>query len=137
MMKSDFATAAQQYKLVLELRPDDALALNNLAWASGELKDPKAIEYAREADRLVPNNPAILDTLGVLLVANGQTKQGIESLQKATSLAPDTPAIRLNLARALLKDGQKEAAKKELATLAQLGDKFPAQPEVTKLMKDL
>ena len=95
------------------------------------------IEYAEKADQLVPNNPAILDTLGVLLVDKGDMKRGIESLQRATALAPNAPGIRLNLARALVRDGQKEAAKKELQTLAQLGDKFPAQAEVTKLMQGL
>jgi putative PEP-CTERM system TPR-repeat lipoprotein len=137
IVKGDFATAAQQYKLILELKPDDALTLNNLAWSAGQLKDPKAIEYAERADQLVPNNPAILDTLGVLLVDKGDMKRGIESLQRATALAPNAPGIRLNLARALVRDGQKEAAKKELQTLAQLGDKFPAQAEVTKLMQGL
>nr|AEQ20404.1 putative PEP-CTERM system TPR-repeat lipoprotein [uncultured bacterium CSL11] len=137
VVKGDFATAVRQYKLILEVTPDDAVVLNNLAWASGELKDPKAVSYAEKANRLVPDNPAFLDTLGVLLVANGEMKRGVESLQRATALAPNAPALRFNLARALLKDGQKEAAKKELEILAKLGDKFPGHAEVTKLKEGL
>jgi predicted Zn-dependent protease len=119
------------------MKPDDALTLNNLAYVSGRLKDPKAIEYAQKADQLVPNNAAILDTLGVLQVEAGDVKKGVDSLQRAIALAPNAAGIRLNLARALVKDGQKDAAKKELDTLAQLGDKFPGQAEVAKLMKEL
>ncbi|MEO8304454.1 MAG: XrtA/PEP-CTERM system TPR-repeat protein PrsT [Betaproteobacteria bacterium] len=137
LVKGDFAAAAQQYKAMLEDRPDDAVWLNNLAWASGQLKDPKAIEYAEKANKLVPNNAAILDTLGVLQVDKGEVKRGIESLQKATALAPNAPGVRLNLARALIKDGQKDAARKELEVLAKLGDKFSGAAEVTKLMQGL
>ena len=127
----------QQYKLILDLKPNDALALNNLAWAAAQLKDPKALGYAEKANQLAPNNPAILDTLGVLLVDNGDAKRDIESLRQATTLAPNAPGIRLNLARALVRDGQKEAAKTELEILAKLGEAFPAQAEVTRLMQAL
>jgi len=135
--KKDYAAAARQYKTLIELEPGDALALNNLAWVSGELKDPKALEYAERADKLAPGSPQILDTLGTLQVEKGDTAQGVDSLRKAVALAPDESAIRFNLARALVKAGQKDAAKKELETLSKLGDKFAQQAEVTKLMQTL
>jgi len=135
--KKDYASAARQYKALLEIEPDDVLALNNLAWIAGQLKDPKALEYAERADKLAPGNPVVLDTYGVLLVEKGDTARGIELLQKAVAAAPNAAAIRLNLARALIKAGQKDAAKKELDTLAKLGDKFAGQAEVAKLMQSL
>jgi tetratricopeptide (TPR) repeat protein len=122
---------------VLELQPNDPSALNNLAYVAGQLKDPKALEYAEKADKLAPNNAAILDTLGVLLVEKGDVKRGVEALQRAALLAPTSADVRLNLARALVRDGQREAAKKELDGLAKLGDQFPGQAEVTKLLKGL
>ncbi len=137
IMRGDYAGAVREFKAILELKPDDALALNNLAWASGQLKDPKAIDYAQKANATVPNNAAILDTLGTLQVEKGDMKNGIASLQRASTLAPNAPGIRLNFARALVKDGQKDAAKKELQELAKLGDKFSGQAEVTKLMQGL
>ena len=137
LAKRDWATSAAKYKEVLAIKADDPLALNNLAYVSGQLKDPKAIEYAEKALKLAPNSPAILDTLGVLLVEKGDTKRGVEYLQRASTLSPASAAIRLNLARGLIKDGQKAAAKKELETLAQLGDRFPGQTDVTKLMQGL
>lgn len=135
--KKDLPGAARDYKAILELQPDNVLALNNLAWIAGELKDPKAIEYAEKAHALAPGNAAVLDTLGVLVVAKGDVKRGVDLLTQAVALAPNAAMIRLNLARALVKDGQKGAAKQELETLAKLGDKFPGQPEVAKLMKEL
>jgi predicted Zn-dependent protease len=78
-----------------------------------------------------------MDTLGTLLIEKGDTARGLELLRKASGLAPNVPDLRLNLAKGLIKANQKDAAKKELAELAKLGDKFPAQSEVTKLMQGL
>jgi putative PEP-CTERM system TPR-repeat lipoprotein len=132
-----FPVAAQHYRKVLEAAPKNALVLNNLAWAESQMNDPKALEHAEEANRLAPNHPAIMDTLGTLLVDSGQTARGLELLQKAAAQAPQAPAIRLNYAKALIKAGKKDAARKELDELAKLGDKFPAQAEVAQLRRGL
>ena len=62
--RKDYAAAARQYKAILEIQPNDPLALNNLAWVAGQLKDPKALEYAERANEIAPGNPTILDTWG-------------------------------------------------------------------------
>jgi cytochrome c-type biogenesis protein CcmH/NrfG len=95
------------------------------------------VEYAEKANKLAPDQPGILDTLGTLLVEKGDTARGIELLQKATKLAPADPSIRLSLARALISTGQKDAAKKELEELAKLGDTFKSQADVEQLMKGI
>jgi putative PEP-CTERM system TPR-repeat lipoprotein len=135
--KGDFTTAAKHYRLLLELQPDNPMLLNNLAWTSGQIKDPKAIEYAEKANKLAPDQPGVLDTLGTLLVERGDKARGIEMLQKASKLAPESASIRLSLAKSLLIAGQKDAAKKELEELAKLGDKFKEHAEVEQLMKGI
>jgi putative PEP-CTERM system TPR-repeat lipoprotein len=133
----DYASAAQHYRKLLDSEPNQPLVLNNLAWAEAQLKDPKAIEHAQKANALAPNQPAIMDTLGVLLMETGDTAHGLEMLQKASTMAPQAGGIRLNLAKALIKAGRKDAARKELDELAKLGDKFPAQSEVAQLKQGL
>ncbi|HEY3148138.1 MAG TPA: XrtA/PEP-CTERM system TPR-repeat protein PrsT, partial [Dongiaceae bacterium] len=86
MVQKDYAAAAAQYRTILEQHPNDVHVLNNLAWILGEQKDPKAVEYAEQAVRLAPDNPAVLDTLGTLLADSGNPKRGIELLNKAVSL---------------------------------------------------
>lgn len=135
--KKEWAGASARYKEVLAIKADDALALNNLAYVLGQLKDPKALEYAEKAVKIAPNNPSILDTYGMLLVDKGESKRGVEYMLRASELAPAATGIRLNLARALIKDGQKPEAKKELEVLAKLGDRFSEQAEVAKLMQGL
>ena len=102
------------------------MVLNNLAWAMAQLKDPKALEYAEKANELAPNSPAIMDTLGVLLVEKGETHAGVELLRKAVERAPEAAGHPPQSRAALIKAGQKDAAKKELEALAKLGDKYPA-----------
>jgi len=121
----------------LQSNPNDAIALNNLAWVSRQLKDPKALEYAEKANELAPDNAGILDTLTELLLDAGEVKRAIESQQRAVALAPDNADLRLNLARAFIQDGNKESAKRELRMLAKLGPGYPNQTTVAKLMQGL
>lgn len=133
----NYAVAATHYRAALALQPDNALLLNNLAWSLGRMGDPKAIEIAEKADKLAPNQAPILDTLGTLLIEQGKVERGLPLLEQALKLAPQTAEIRLNLAKGLIKAGKKPDAKKELETLAKLGDRFPGQAEVATLMKGL
>ena len=135
--RKDYGAAAAQYRTLLAAEPKNPAVLNNLAWSLGQMKDPKAVSYAEQAYKLAPNQPAIMDTLGVLLVEQGNTERGLELLAKALQLSPQADDIRLNHARALLKAGKKAEAKQELETLAKLGDKFPAHAEVAALLKGL
>ncbi|MEW6513483.1 MAG: XrtA/PEP-CTERM system TPR-repeat protein PrsT [Pseudomonadota bacterium] len=134
--RKDYAGAAVHYRTLLAAQPNNPAVLNNLAWSLGQMKDPKAISHAEQANKLAPNQPAIMDTLGVLLVEQGNAERGLDLLAKALQLAPEAHAVRLNYARALLKAGKKAEAKQELDTLAKLGDKFP-QTEVEALLKGL
>jgi len=136
-VRGDYALASKQYRIMLDAQPNNSVILNNLAWTSAQTKDPKAIEYAEMANKLAPEQPEYMDTLGVLLVAKGERGQGIALLKKAVALAPQQATIRLNLAKALVQNGDKAEAKKELDELAKIGDKFPAQKEVEELLKGL
>jgi Flp pilus assembly protein TadD len=69
--RKDYAGAARQYRILLEAQPENPTVLNNMAWVAGQLKDPKAVEYAEKANKLAPDQPALLDTLAVLLVGQG------------------------------------------------------------------
>jgi putative PEP-CTERM system TPR-repeat lipoprotein len=133
----NYSAAAAQYRTLLSAEPNNPVLLNNLAWSLGQMKDPKALGYAEQANKLAPNQPAIMDTLGVLLVEQGDIERGLDLLTKALQLAPEAHAVRLNYAQALLKAGKKAEAKQELETLAKLGEKFPAQAEVAGMLKGL
>lgn len=135
--RKEFDKAAAHYQAIVDLQPNNAVALNNLAWISGQLKAPKAIEYAEKANKLAPNQAPFMDTLAMLLAEKGDTARALDLLKKAVELAPQASLIRLNYARVLIKAGNKSDGRKELEELAKLGDKFQAQGEVAQLLKAL
>lgn len=125
------------YQSALGLQPNNALILNNLAWASGQIKAPKALEYAEKANQLAPNQPAFMDTLAILLAEKGETTKAIELFRLALAASPQASSIQLNLAKVLITAGKKDDARKELDALAKLGEKFSGQVEVSQLLKSL
>ena len=137
LQSKNLPVAAKRYREVLAVEPGNVIALNNLAWTLGELKDPDALGLAEKAYGLVPRNPAIADTLGWLLVERGDTKRGVEILAQAAAGAPNVPAIRMHYAKALLKSGDKAGAKSELeAVIASTGED-PMKAEAAGLLKQL
>jgi putative PEP-CTERM system TPR-repeat lipoprotein len=137
LAKLDFATAEKRYFAVVSLQPENALALNNLAWVTNKLKRPGAAAYAEKANALRPDQPAFLDTLGTILSDAGQLRKALELQKKAVALAPESASIRLNLAKLYLQAGDKALARSELERLSKLGDKFADQAEVGQLLSAL
>lgn len=83
--------ALETYETLLEERPNDVVALNNAAWLAREADNPRAREYAERAVDLAPDQPAILDTLGVVLLEGGDTESALETLQRAYRMSPQAP----------------------------------------------
>jgi putative PEP-CTERM system TPR-repeat lipoprotein len=133
----DYRTAAAYYQTVVATEPNHVIALNNLAWTGGQLGDPKALGYAERAARLAPNNAAVLDTLGMLLAARGDTDKALAHLQKARALAPNRSDIRLNYAKVLAKAGRRDNAKAELEALLAIKEDFPGKEEAAALLRSL
>ncbi|NJN40697.1 MAG: tetratricopeptide repeat protein [Gammaproteobacteria bacterium] len=133
----DYAGAARHYKAVLIEQPNNAIALNNLAYVAGETGDPNAIKYAEQALALAPDSPAVQDTLGWLLVQKGDAKRGTEILRKAAELAPNSAEIRLHLAKALIKTGDRNSARSELEAIVKLPQQAATREEAEKLLATL
>jgi predicted Zn-dependent protease len=137
VIEKRYVEAEKRYQIALERDTNNPVVLNNLAWVSNELKQPKAREYAERANELVPDNPQLMDTLGWILSESGEHERSLQLLGRAAELAPQAYAIRLRFAKALVKAGQKNAARKELETLAKLDRKLPVQQEAAALLSGL
>lgn len=135
--KNDFATANRVFTSLVDANPKNAGLVNNLAWVRHKLGDIKAIDLAEQANKLAPNQPAILDTLGTIYLDKGNFSKALELTSEAARLAPQNPLIRFNFAKALIKNGKNSDAKAILLELNKLGDKFTAQSEVSALLKSM
>jgi putative PEP-CTERM system TPR-repeat lipoprotein len=137
LARRDLTGAEKAYREVLELQPDNALALNNVAWLMAAQKKPGAVALAERAVELLPDRPVILDTLATALAAEGHTARAVDTMRQAVALDEKNPELRINLARLLILAGNKAAAKSELDALTALGDKFPRQKDVQTLRAQL
>lgn len=129
--------AIQWFQAVLQHQPENVDVMNNLAWAYFEEKDPQARPMAERAQQLAPANPAVLDTLGWILVEQGDSARGLPLLRKASELAPDSHGLRYHLAAALAKSGDKAGARKELDRLLLTGKAFAQEGEARALLQQL
>jgi Flp pilus assembly protein TadD len=92
--KGDPAEAIQHYQKALELAPRSIPTLTNLAWLLATSRDatfrngPKAVELAKQADRLVGGtNTLVLRTLAAAYAENGEFANAIRTAQSAMQLA--------------------------------------------------
>jgi predicted Zn-dependent protease len=105
--------ATNEYKSILSVDAGDTRSLNNLASILILQNDfAEALDYAKKAVALLPNNPIFLDTLGVIQFKLGLVSESIETLELAYELKPESINISLNYAEALLAFNQKQPAKK-------------------------
>ena len=129
--------ATEQYLKLLEHDSGNVAALNNLAWLYQEAGDSRGISYAERAHELAPDSPEVADTLGWLLVRNGETNRGLVLLQEAAVKAPHMPEIRYHMAVALAKAGRRDESRKVLDRMLKTGKDFPSVGDARKLREQL
>jgi len=130
------ADAEQHLQAVLALKPNDPIALNNLAWIYQARDDPRALAMAQKAYLLAPG-PQVADTLGWIFTKQGNTKVGVLLLTQAAHNLSTDPAIFYHLAVALNDAGQKDKAVELLNQLVKSPAEFNDKPAARKLLADL
>jgi len=99
-------------KMVLMHEPENASALNALGYTLADRTERlnEAREYILKAAALLPDDPAILDSLGWVYFRLGQYEESIKWLSKAFEFLQDAE-IAAHLGEALWMDGQTQKAK--------------------------
>lgn len=131
------AVAEARFKEVLKIAPDNAPALNNMAWLMAQSGKAGAVGYARQATTLVPGYPTFWDTLAVALAAEHKPVEAVEAQKKAVDLAPTTSKFRLALARLYVEAGDKAKARAELDKVLQSKDKAEFEAQANELARKL
>ena len=97
------AAKARTYAhITLKLNPLHVGALNYLAysWAESNQQLDQAYLMASKAQKLKPDDPYILDTLGWVLFKQGKYKKAVYWLEKAQALEPELSIVAQHLAEA-------------------------------------
>lgn len=98
--KNDIEGAIYWYEKTVELAPNMAAAINNLAWIYYEQDHPDALKLAARAYELAPNSPPVLDTYGWILVEQGKVEEGFQYLERAAKGDPDNEDIKKHVQEA-------------------------------------
>lgn len=129
--------AQKYYEKLLATTPDNPKFLNNLANIYFQVGDDKALSVAENAQKLAPDQASTNDTLGWILVNQGQAERGLNYLRNAHSRQSQNPEIRYHIAFALDQLQRKEEAKQELDKALKANTYFPGIDQAKALMEKL
>jgi tetratricopeptide (TPR) repeat protein len=129
--KGDYPKARDVYEKLLAFDGNDVAALNNLAYIYAERLNQldKALELARKARTLAPDNPAVADTLGWVLFKRDEYQQAVPVLEEAAGKISDGPEVRFHLAMAHYMMGQADAARSDFKQALSTAQDFPGKKE--------
>lgn len=137
LLQGQLVLAETHFAAVLKLQPENAPALNNMAWLLMKQGKPGALPLIEKANRLVPKQAEFLDTLSLVLEAEKQLPKAIEVQLQALELQPENHEMRMRLAKLYLAGGDKTKAGAELQRLAKAGKQYGGQAEVQQLLRTL
>ena len=126
--------ARDAYEKLVAVKPDAAVAQNNLAYLYAERFNrlDRAYELAEKARTLDPGEGEIADTLGWILYKRGDYQQALPLLQEASGKVSDNPAVEFHLGMTNYMMGQAEAARSAFERALQTTGDFPDKSEAQR-----
>jgi tetratricopeptide (TPR) repeat protein len=131
--------AKKMYQATYRLYPNDAVALNNLAFGMAENGDDldQALGLAQRAKQLLSTMPEVSDTLGWIYLKKGLADNAIEIFQDLVAKQPKQTTFRYHLGMALKMKGDKVRALQELKKALAGGPTDEERKKIQELMTGL
>jgi Tfp pilus assembly protein PilF len=129
------AAAEEGYRRALTLQPNNAVALNNLAYALAvRKKSPKeGLPFAKRAVALSPNDPNVIDTLAWIEHLTGNDVEAARLMAAAIKSSPGSPEIRLHAAIIYAARGALAVSETELKEALRLAPALEQSEDVKQL----
>jgi tetratricopeptide (TPR) repeat protein len=124
------AEAVPHYQRVIDSEPNNAIAINNLAWIiCEEAREPrKALELAERGLRLAPQYIDLIDTRGVIYFRLGEHEKALRDFERCLKLyqvnAPAGVATRFHIARTLIQLKRDNEAREQLKQALDLNNRI-------------
>jgi tetratricopeptide (TPR) repeat protein len=128
--------ARKEYEIVIQLQPENATALNNLAYLEAEegVDLNQALAHAQRAQQKLPGDLDVQDTLALVYIRKNLTNESIRMLRDLVSRKPDSAPFHLHLALALYQKGDRPWARRELETALRHQPSAKEQNEIRELL---
>jgi tetratricopeptide (TPR) repeat protein len=124
------AEAVKIYQRQLELEPENAIAINNLAWilCEDQKKYDEALALAERGLTLQPDYVDLIDTRGMAYYRLGRPDKAVEDFRRCVLLySKQTPSLvnsYFHLGRALMQLGEKVEAREQLAKALEMNSEL-------------
>ena len=136
MGRQEYDLAEKYYEIYITKDQRNPAIYNNLAWLKSEQgKNKEALDYADKALALAPNSPAIMDTMGLVLLRTGDYDKAGSYILSAYQKLNTNPSVKYHLALFYF---YKNNLNKSRDLLQEIGSvKFPEQADAQKLLAEI
>jgi tetratricopeptide (TPR) repeat protein len=131
--------ARARYEKILALEPKAVMAANNLAYMDAEAGTnlDVALDRARTAVSVAPDEPDVNDTLGWVYYKRNMAALAIGPLKKSVDRVPTNATYRYHLGLAYSKTGEPQKAREMLAEALKLEPNSPTAAEARRVLDSL
>jgi len=127
------------YEQILKIHPDDAVALNNLAFAKAEegLDLDQALTMAQRAVQTAPNSAELKDTLGWIYVKKNIPDDAIRIYRDLVLAEPKNAIFHYHYGMALSQKGDRAGARIELEKSLQFKPSRDDEQKIRELLQKM
>jgi len=139
LSRNQYDKAVERYRKVVEITPNDVMALNNLAYtlAVQQNSPQEALPFAQRAVALAAKEPVIRDTLAWVQHLLKDDAEAMSSARIASAGAPANADVRWHTAVILAANNELADAQAELDAALKLNPKVGDTKEVQQLRERL
>jgi tetratricopeptide (TPR) repeat protein len=125
------------YEQILKLRPDQAIALNNLAFIKAEEGTDldQALTMAQKALQQAPTSTDVADTLGWIYIKKNVSDEAVRLYKDLINKDPNNALFHYHFAMALIQKGDRSQAKSELQKALTLKPSKDDEQKIKELLQ--
>jgi tetratricopeptide (TPR) repeat protein len=137
--QQNLPAAEDQYQRTLGLDPNAAVAANNLAWifVSTNRNIEQALQLALTAQKHLPEEPHVNDTLGWAYYRKGLYSQAVRHLEMSVNRDQSDPSSHYHLGMAYARNGDVDKGLKSLQKALAMNTSFDGADEARKTVAEL
>jgi uncharacterized protein (TIGR03790 family) len=137
--RQEFERTEAVYRRLIEVRPGDVMALNNLAFhlAVRRGRPAEALPLAERAYVASQGTALVSDTVAWVWHLIGDSRRALAYAERAAAGAPENPDVRLHLAFILAAVGESARARDHLSAALAARPAIASRPDVEELRRQL